>query len=159
MGWDAKHVGENIEPVLIVGGGPVGLALAGDLGWRGIALRARSSRATARSISRAWTSSASARWNSAAAGAWCGAVEASPYPRDYAQDNIYLTSLTGYELGRERFPGIGQAPPPQESPQQRERCPQDMFDPILRAFAASQPKRRRCATARGWSRSRRTPTA
>jgi 2-polyprenyl-6-methoxyphenol hydroxylase-like FAD-dependent oxidoreductase len=23
-------------PVLIVGGGPVGLALAGDLGWRGI---------------------------------------------------------------------------------------------------------------------------
>ncbi|MEE8332460.1 MAG: FAD-dependent monooxygenase, partial [Alphaproteobacteria bacterium] len=24
-------------PVLIVGGGPVGLALAGDLGWRGVA--------------------------------------------------------------------------------------------------------------------------
>jgi 2-polyprenyl-6-methoxyphenol hydroxylase-like FAD-dependent oxidoreductase len=23
-------------PVLIVGGGPVGLALAGDLGWRGV---------------------------------------------------------------------------------------------------------------------------
>ena len=23
-------------PVLIVGGGPVGLALAGDLGWRGL---------------------------------------------------------------------------------------------------------------------------
>ena len=23
-------------PILIVGGGPVGLALAGDLGWRGI---------------------------------------------------------------------------------------------------------------------------
>ncbi len=67
-----------------------------------------------------------------------GAVEASPYPRDYAQDNIYLTSLTGYELGRERFPGIGQAPPPPESPQRRERCPQNMFDPILRGFAAAQ---------------------
>jgi 2-polyprenyl-6-methoxyphenol hydroxylase-like FAD-dependent oxidoreductase len=66
------------------------------------------------------------------------AVEGSPYPRDYAQDNIYLTSLTGYELGRERFPGIGQAPPPKESPQRRERCPQNMFDPILRTFAASQ---------------------
>jgi 2-polyprenyl-6-methoxyphenol hydroxylase-like FAD-dependent oxidoreductase len=24
-------------PVLIVGGGPVGLALAGELGWRGVA--------------------------------------------------------------------------------------------------------------------------
>ena len=66
------------------------------------------------------------------------AVEGSPYPRDYPQDNIYLTSLTGYELGRERFPGIGQAPPPPQSPQRRERCPQNMFDPILREFAASQ---------------------
>ena len=66
------------------------------------------------------------------------AVEGSPYPRDYPQDNIYLTSLTGYELGRERFPAIGQAPPPPQSPQRRERCPQNMFDPILRAFAASQ---------------------
>ena len=26
----------NRVPVLIVGGGPVGLALAGDLGWRGV---------------------------------------------------------------------------------------------------------------------------
>jgi 2-polyprenyl-6-methoxyphenol hydroxylase-like FAD-dependent oxidoreductase len=71
-----------------------------------------------------------------------GAVEASPYPRDYPQDNIYLTSLTGYELGRERFPGIGQAAPPSESPQRRERCPQNMFDPILQAFAASQKSAR-----------------
>jgi 2-polyprenyl-6-methoxyphenol hydroxylase-like FAD-dependent oxidoreductase len=46
--------------------------------------------------------------------------------------------LTGYELGREHFPGIGQAPPPKQSPQRRERCPQNMFDPILREFAASQ---------------------
>src|ERR1700685_4014778 len=67
------------------------------------------------------------------------AVEGSPYPRDCAQDNVYLTSLTGYELGRERFPGVGQAPPPKDSPQRRERCPQNMFDPILRAFATSQP--------------------
>ena len=28
---EIRHV-----PVLIVGGGPVGLALAGDLGWRGV---------------------------------------------------------------------------------------------------------------------------
>ena len=26
----------EITPVLIAGGGPVGLAVAGDLGWRGI---------------------------------------------------------------------------------------------------------------------------
>src|ERR1700720_2640735 len=33
---DAGKMPEEIVPVLVVGGGPVGLALAGDLGWRGI---------------------------------------------------------------------------------------------------------------------------
>ncbi len=128
---------EEVVPVLIVGGGPVGLALAGDLGWRGIdcllieqtdgsIYQPRMDLVGIR------TMEFCRRWGLVAA------VEGSPYPRDYAQDNIYLTSLTGYELGRERFPGIGQAPPPPESPQRRERCPQNMFDPILRGFAAAQ---------------------
>jgi 2-polyprenyl-6-methoxyphenol hydroxylase-like FAD-dependent oxidoreductase len=130
-------VPENILPVLIVGGGPVGLALAGDLGWRGIECLLIEQ--TDGSIYQprmdlvgVRTMEFCRRWD------LVGAVEGSPYPRDYAQDNIYLTSLTGYELGRERFPGIGQAPPPPESPQRRERCPQNMFDPILRGFAAAQ---------------------
>jgi 2-polyprenyl-6-methoxyphenol hydroxylase-like FAD-dependent oxidoreductase len=130
-------VTENSVPVLIVGGGPVGLALAGDLGWRGIDCMLIEQ--TDGSIYQprmdlvgVRTMEFCRRWG------LVPAVEGSPYPRDYAQDNIYLTSLTGYELGRERFPGIGQAPPPRESPQRRERCPQNMFDPILRAFAASQ---------------------
>ncbi|MGH6671759.1 MAG: FAD-dependent oxidoreductase [Xanthobacteraceae bacterium] len=128
---------EEIVPVLVVGGGPVGLALAGDLGWRGIdcvlieqtdgsIYQPRMDLVGIR------TMEFCRRWG------LVPAVEASPYPRDYAQDNVYLTSLTGYELGRERFPGIGQAPPPPESPQRRERCPQNMFDPILREFAAAQ---------------------
>ena len=133
----ANDAREKVEPVLIVGGGPVGLALAGDLGWRGI--RCFLIEQTDGSIYQPRmdligirTMEFCRRWG------LVGAVEASPYPRDYAQDNIYLTSLAGYELGRERFPGIGQAPPPPESPQRRERCPQNMFDPILREFAASQ---------------------
>jgi 2-polyprenyl-6-methoxyphenol hydroxylase-like FAD-dependent oxidoreductase len=133
-----RDVEIKIEPVLIVGGGPVGLALAGDLGWRGV--RCLLIEQTDGSIYQPRmdlvgirTMEFCRRWG------LVGAVEASPYPRDYAQDNIYLTSLTGYELGRERFPGIGQAPPPPESPQRRERCPQNMFDPILREFAAAQP--------------------
>jgi 2-polyprenyl-6-methoxyphenol hydroxylase-like FAD-dependent oxidoreductase len=130
-------VKNDIVPVLVIGGGPVGLALAGDLGWRGIACTLVEQ--TDGSIYQprmdlvgVRTMEFCRRWG------LVPAVEGSPYPRDYAQDNIYLTSLTGYELGRERFPGIGQAPPPKESPQRRERCPQNMFDPILRAFAASQ---------------------
>lgn len=127
----------NVIPVLVVGGGPVGLALAGDLGWRGIActLVEQSDGSIYQprmDLVGVRTMEFCRRWGIVPA------VEGSPYPRDYAQDNIYLTSLTGYELGRERFPGIGQAPPPKESPQRRERCPQNMFDPILRAFAASQ---------------------
>jgi len=130
-------VHNDIVPVLVVGGGPVGLALAGDLGWRGIActLVEQSDGSIYQprmDLVGIRTMEFCRRWG------LVPAVEGSPYPRDYAQDNIYLTSLTGYELGRERFPGIGQAPPPQESPQRRERCPQNMFDPILRAFAASQ---------------------
>jgi 2-polyprenyl-6-methoxyphenol hydroxylase-like FAD-dependent oxidoreductase len=130
-------VHNDIVPVLVIGGGPVGLALAGDLGWRGIActLVEQSDGSIYQprmDLVGIRTMEFCRRWG------LVPAVEGSPYPRDYAQDNIYLTSLTGYELGRERFPGIGQAPPPKESPQRRERCPQNMFDPILRAFAASQ---------------------
>jgi len=131
-------VQRNIEPVLVVGGGPVGLALAGDLGWRGMAclLIEQSDGSIYQprmDLVGIRTMEFCRRWG------LVGAVEASPYPRDYAQDNIYLTSMTGHELGRERFPGIGLAPPPKESPQRRERCPQNMFDPILRAFAQAQP--------------------
>ena len=137
LSQSAVKVQGKIEPVLVIGGGPVGLALAGDLGWRGIscALIEQSDGSIYQprmDLVGVRTMEFCRRWG------LVPAVEASPYPRDYAQDNIYLTSLTGYELGRERFPGIGQAPPPKESPQRRERCPQNMFDPILRAFAASQ---------------------
>jgi 2-polyprenyl-6-methoxyphenol hydroxylase-like FAD-dependent oxidoreductase len=130
-------VHNDIVPVLVIGGGPVGLALAGDLGWRGVGctLVEQSDGSIYQprmDLVGVRTMEFCRRWG------FVPAVEGSPYPRDYAQDNIYLTSLTGYELGRERFPGIGQAPPPKESPQRRERCPQNMFDPILRAFAASQ---------------------
>jgi 2-polyprenyl-6-methoxyphenol hydroxylase-like FAD-dependent oxidoreductase len=133
----ASNVHDNSEAVLIVGGGPVGLALAGDLGWRGIdcVLIEQSDGSIYQprmDLVGIRTMEFCRRWG------LVGAVEHSPYPRDYAQDNVYLTSLTGYELGRERFPGIGQAAPPAESPQRRERCPQNMFDPILREFAASQ---------------------
>src|SRR5215813_2370069 len=122
-------------PVLIVGGGPVGLALAGDLGWRGVrCLLVEQSDGSIyqprQDLVGIRTMEFCRRWG------LVEAVEASPYPRDVPQDNVYVTSLAGYELGRERFPSMGDATPPAVSPQKRERCPQNMFDPILRAFAA-----------------------
>ncbi|MFL5108410.1 MAG: FAD-dependent oxidoreductase [Xanthobacteraceae bacterium] len=132
------HPIDSPVPVLIVGGGPVGLALAGDLGWRGV--RCLLIEQSDGSIYQPRQDLVGIRtmefcrcWGLVAA------VEASPYPRDVRQDNVYVTSLAGYELGRERFPSMGEEKPPAVSPQKRERCPQNMFDPILRAFAASHP--------------------
>ena len=125
-------------PVLVVGAGPVGLALAGDLGWRGIpcVLIEQSGGSIYQprmDLVGIRTMEFCRRWG------LVGAVEASPYPRDLPQDNVYVTSLVGHELGRERFPTLDDATPPPVSPQRRERCPQNMFDPILRDFAAAQP--------------------
>jgi 2-polyprenyl-6-methoxyphenol hydroxylase-like FAD-dependent oxidoreductase len=124
-------------PVLVVGGGPVGLALAGDLGWRGIScLLIEQSDGSIHQPRMDYvgvrTMEFCRRWGIVSA------VESSPYPRDYQQDNVYLTSLTGHELGRERLPAMRNAPPSSVSPQKWERCPQNMFDPILRDFASSQ---------------------
>ena len=125
-------------PVLIVGAGPVGLALAGDLGWRGI--QCLVAERTDGSIYQPKmdavgirTMEFCRRWGITS---W---VEQSPYPRDYPQDNVYVTSLQGYELGREPMSSMADSIPPPQSPAHRERCPQNMFDPILRRFASSFP--------------------
>lgn len=125
-------------PVLIVGAGPVGLALAGDLGWRGrrclvIEQSDGSIYQPRMDFVGVRTMEFCRRWGIV------DAVEHSPYPRDYPQDNMYLTSLNGYELGRERFPAMKDEVPPPQSPQHRERCPQNMFDPILLSFCRSLP--------------------
>jgi 2-polyprenyl-6-methoxyphenol hydroxylase-like FAD-dependent oxidoreductase len=128
---------DTVLPVLIVGAGPVGLALAGDLAWRGVPSviversdgtieQPRMDMVGIRSMEHA------RRWGIVRD------VETSPYPRDYPQDNVYVTSVTGWEMGRERFPSMGDDRPPPTSPQKRERCPQDMFDPILRRWVERQ---------------------
>ena len=125
-------------PVLIVGAGPVGLALAGDLGWRGIActLIEKTGGAIGQpkmDLVGVRTMEFCRRWGIAD---W---VRASPYPRDYRQDYIWVSAITGFEFGREPFPSLGEERCPPQSPEKRERCPQDMFDPILARFARSFP--------------------
>ena len=125
-------------PVLIVGAGPVGLALAGDLGWRGVpcTLIEQTDGAIEQpkmDLVGVRTMEFCRRWGIAD---W---VRDAAYPPDYPQDYIYLTALNGYEFGREVFPGRGFEPCPPQSPQKRERVPQDMFDPILARFARSFP--------------------
>jgi 2-polyprenyl-6-methoxyphenol hydroxylase-like FAD-dependent oxidoreductase len=130
-------------PILIVGAGPVGLALAGDLGWRGVPcmLIEKTDGAIEQpkmDIVGPRTMEFCRRWGIAD---W---VRDAPYPGDYPQDCIYVTGLNGYELGREPFPGRAQEKCPPQSPQKRERVPQDMFDPILQRFVRTHPHVRLC---------------
>ena len=125
-------------PILIVGGGPVGLALAGDLGWRGCdcLLVEQSDGAIVQprqDLVGIRTMEFCRRWG------LVEAVEAAPYNRDYPQDNVYVAGslARGWEIGRYPSPSMNGARPPPESPARRERCPQNMFDPILRDFARS----------------------
>jgi 2-polyprenyl-6-methoxyphenol hydroxylase-like FAD-dependent oxidoreductase len=125
--------------VLIVGAGPVGLSLAGELGWRGVPCMLIEK--TDGSIEQPRmdmvgprTMEFCRRWGIAE---W---VRDAPYPGDYPQDCVYLTGLNGYELGRERFPPRAEERLPPQSPQKRERVPQDMFDPILQRFVRGLPR-------------------
>lgn len=122
--------------VLVVGGGPVGLALAGDLGWRGhdcMLVERGDGRVVQAKMDGVGvrTMEFCRRWGIVKD------VESSAYNRAYPQDNVYLTTLSGYELGRQPMPSMEKDVPPPESPQKRERCPQNMFDPILQSFARS----------------------
>ena len=123
-------------PVLIVGAGPVGLALAGDLGWRGVDCvlvergdgvigQPRMDMVGIRSMEFC------RRWGIVP---W---VESAGYNREYPQDCAWVTDLNGYEFGREFFPTPAAEQCPPTSPQKRERCPQNFFDPVLVRFARS----------------------
>ncbi|WP_218036149.1 FAD-dependent monooxygenase [Sphingobium sp. 15-1] len=97
--------------VLIVGAGPVGLALAGDLAQRGTHcwLVERTDGAISQpkmDMVGIRTMEFARRWGIAD---W---VRNSPYPRDYPQDNVYLESLTGFEFGREVVPSKNAEPLP-----------------------------------------------
>ena len=127
-------------PVLIVGAGPVGLALAGELGWRGVALHADREDRRRHRAAEDGPRRPRAPWNSAAAGASRTGCATRPIPRDYPQDCVYVTGL---ERLRARARAVSRARAwshaRRESPQKRERVPQDMFDPILRRFAETFP--------------------
>ncbi len=124
-------------PVVIIGAGPIGLALAGDLGWRGIP-----SLLVERTDGQIFqpkmdmvgirTMEFCRRWGIVD---W---VEKAGYNRAYSQDYAWVSQLNGgYEFGREEFPSVQDEPKPPQSPQKRERCPQNFFDPVLRRFAQS----------------------
>jgi 2-polyprenyl-6-methoxyphenol hydroxylase-like FAD-dependent oxidoreductase len=124
--------------VLVVGAGPVGLALASDLGWRGIACtiveqgdgtidhpRANAENARTMEFFR--------RWGVA------DRVRTSGTPEDFTQSVVYATALNGYEIAHIERPGHGGRGGSAISPERPQRCNQLFLDPILRDLARSFP--------------------
>ncbi|MBW8905766.1 MAG: FAD-dependent monooxygenase, partial [Betaproteobacteria bacterium] len=125
-------------PVLIVGGGPVGLATAIELGWRGVpctlveqgdgqVVEAKMFATGIRTVEfcRRWGIAERVRdWG---------------FPRDFPFDNVFVTALAGYELARMPMPSLAATPPLAQSPENFAHCPQFIFDPILAERARSFP--------------------
>jgi 2-polyprenyl-6-methoxyphenol hydroxylase-like FAD-dependent oxidoreductase len=121
-------------PVLIVGGGPVGLALAIDLGWRGIeCLVVEQGDGTVDhprlGAIMTRTMELARRWGIADRIYNCG------FNGDYNLDVVYCTSMSGFLLARDAFPSCNSLQPPPQSPEKRQRCPQIWFNPILERAA------------------------
>ncbi|GAA3930923.1 FAD-dependent monooxygenase [Microbacterium soli] len=123
--------------VLIVGAGPIGLALATDLGSRGVDCRVVE-RLESLDVSDPKIMHVSVRTME-----FCRrlgisqAVRHWGFPEEHPQDTAFVTSMTGHELARINVPSIADTPPSPFSPEETTHCPQNWFDPILRERAAA----------------------
>ena len=133
-------------PVLIAGGGPVGLALAADLGWHGVEcvlVEQTDGRISTPKMNEVnvRTMEFCRRWGVA------DKVMNCPFPDDHPMDVVFVTSLGGYELARMQRPARKHQTSGPASPMNQQICSQTWFDPILRELALSYDVvtlRRRC---------------
>jgi 2-polyprenyl-6-methoxyphenol hydroxylase-like FAD-dependent oxidoreductase len=124
-------------PVLIVGGGPVGLALALDLGWRGAPCTVVEQGDgmvdhPKIGIIQVRTMEFFRRWGIAER------VRKAGFPDDYELSITFCTSLGGHLLAKEPYPSIAEAPTPEWTPERRQRCPQMWLNPLLQRAAQEQ---------------------
>jgi 2-polyprenyl-6-methoxyphenol hydroxylase-like FAD-dependent oxidoreductase len=124
-------------PVLIVGGGPIGLALAVDLGLRGVRTLLIDQRDGAISVPKMNMVNARSmefcrRWGIA------DKVKAIGWPEDFRNNVIFVTSLTGHLLARFEYPSYAERGELPYTPEGSRRCSQLWFDPLLRERAAAQ---------------------
>lgn len=128
--------GDFDVPVLIVGGGPVGLAMAVELGWRGIecvlveqgdgeVIHPKTNGVNMRTMEYC------RRWGIA------DTIRKQGYPKGRARDHIYFTTLTGWEIARQINPAYDEVERPRGTLEPFQRCPQTVFDPALQARARS----------------------
>jgi len=128
---------EVTVPVLIIGGGPVGLSLSIDLGWRGVdclMVERRDGSVGHPKMNQVGnrTQEFCRRWGLGKK------VREHSIPEDFPRNIHFLTSVTGFELGRYEFPARRDVTQPY-SPEFMQRCSQIYFDPLLRDAANEMP--------------------
>jgi 2-polyprenyl-6-methoxyphenol hydroxylase-like FAD-dependent oxidoreductase len=124
--------------VLIAGAGPVGLALACELGLHGVACVVVEKRDGAINLPK--MSAVSAR-NMEFCRRWgiADAVRTTVWPESRNADFVFVEHLRGRELARVRRPTGAERGTLVFSPETTCHCPQIYFDPILAARATSLP--------------------
>lgn len=134
-------------PVLIVGGGPVGLALAVDLGMRGIDVllveaRDGSVNVPKMNMVNARSMEFCRRWGIA------DQIKAIGWPEDFQNNAMFVTSLAGHELATFNYPSYAERGELPYTPEGSRRISQMYFDPLLAAKAASLPQVTLCYKTR-----------
>ena len=132
---------ETIEvPVLVVGAGPVGLALAADLGWRGVECLCieQGDGAVLFPAGEAIfvrTMEHLRRWGIARR------VLESPFPPDYPRNVVFVTRINGHAIARfdRDSNASAYAKAGAVSPESHAWCPKMWFDPLLAEYARSRP--------------------
>ena len=124
--------------VLIVGGGPVGLACAIEFGTFGIASilvdRAQACNPFPRMLQvNTRGMQHCRRWGIAED------VRTAGFPPDFPMDILFATALLGREITRFEFPSHGARPRPRDIPENGQVCPQNWFDPIVKRQAEATP--------------------
>ncbi len=123
--------------VLVVGAGPVGLALAMELSYRGIdSIIVDQGDGTVRYSKMGLVSIRSMefcrRWGIAERVRQCG------FPDDYPLNQVFCTSLNGHLISKLDYPSVRDEPTSGLSPEKKQRCPQLWFDPILAKAVSEQ---------------------
>jgi 2-polyprenyl-6-methoxyphenol hydroxylase-like FAD-dependent oxidoreductase len=130
-------------PVVIAGGGPVGLTLAMDLGWRGVDCLVVEQRHGDPPSPRCNTTNARSMEHFRRLGL-ARRIRSSGLPVDHPTDVAYVTALTGYELARFPLPSSGEILAQQQpalegwpTPEPQHRICQIFLEPMLEQHAAS----------------------
>jgi 2-polyprenyl-6-methoxyphenol hydroxylase-like FAD-dependent oxidoreductase len=132
--------GETIRtPVLVVGGGPVGLGMAIELAWRGIdSMLVEQGDGTVdhprTGLIAVRTMEMLRRWGLARR------IRDAGFPDDYELSMVFCTSLNGHLLAKEPYPAMRDTPTPPETPEKKQRCPQSWMQPVLVEAAQASPR-------------------